>query len=66
MGEPTLRRKAFFVNPRMVRRAQRVLRVGTEAEAVRLSLQRVIEMEEFWRFMMRTRRSLNPSSIEGS
>ena len=66
MGEPTLRRKAFFVNPRVVRRAQRVLRVDTEAEAVRLSLERVAEMEEFWRFMMRTRRSLNPGSIERS
>jgi hypothetical protein len=66
VGESTLRRKAFFVNPRAVRKAQRVLRVGTEAEAVRLSLERVAEMEEFWRFMARTRRSLNPGSIERS
>lgn len=66
MGEPTLRRKSFFVNPRVVRRAQKVLRVGTEAEAVRLSLERVADMEDFWRFMARTRRSLHPGSIERS
>ena len=66
MGEPTLRRKSFFVNPRVVRRAQKALRVGTEAEAVRLSLERVADMEDFWRFMARTRRSLNPGSIERS
>lgn len=64
MGEPTLRRKSFFVNPRVVRRAQKVLGVDTEAEAVRLSLERVTEMEDFWRFMTRTRRSLNRGSIE--
>jgi hypothetical protein len=64
VGKPTLRRKAFFVNPRVLRRAQRVLRVGTQAEAIRLSLERVAQMEEFWRFMVRTRRSLKPGSIE--
>lgn len=66
MSAPALQRKSFFVNPRVVRRAQKVLRVGTEAEAVRLALDRVADMEDFWRFMARTRRSLNPGSIERS
>jgi hypothetical protein len=66
MSAPILQRKSFFVNPRVVRRAQKVLRVGTEAEAVRLSLERVADMEDFWRFMARTRRSLNPGNIERS
>ena len=66
VAEPVLRRKSFFVNPRAVRKAQRVLRVGTEAEAVRVSLERVADMEDYWRFMTRTRRSLNPGSIERS
>ncbi len=66
MSEPRLQRKSFFVNPRVVRRAQRLLRVDTEAEAVRLSLERVADMEEFWRFLTRTRCSLTPGSIERS
>ncbi len=66
MAQPALRRKSFFVNPRAVRKAQKVLRVGTEAEAVRVSLERVADMEDYWRFMTRTRRSLNPGSIERS
>jgi hypothetical protein len=64
VGKPTLGRKAFFVNPRVLRRAQKVLRVSTEAEAVRVSLERVVEMRKFWRFMVRTRRSLKPGSID--
>ncbi len=66
MGDPVLRRKSCFVDPRVVRRAQKVLRVGTEAEAVRLALERVTDMEDFWRFMTRTRRLLDPGSIERS
>ena len=50
-----LKRKAFFVDEKALARAKRALGVDTEAEAVRLSLERVAEMEEFWRFMERTR-----------
>ncbi len=64
MREPALRRKSFFVNPRAVRRAQKVLGVGTEAEAVRVALERVADMETFWRFMTRTRGRLTPGSFE--
>jgi hypothetical protein len=61
-----LRRKAFFVDERALRRAKRVLGVATDAEAVRLSVARVTEMEEFWRFMKRTRRRLKPGSLRAS
>jgi hypothetical protein len=57
-------RKSFFVDEKAIERAREALGVGTNAEAVRLSLQRVVEMEEFWRFMMSSRRSLRPGSIE--
>ena len=57
-------RKSFFVNPRAIDRARRVLGVGTDAEAVRLSVDRVVEMDRFWRFMTETRASLRPGSIE--
>ena len=66
MGEPALRRKSFFVNPRTVRRAQKALGVDTEAEAVRVALERVADMETFWRFMARTRGGLKPGSFESA
>jgi hypothetical protein len=37
--------------------------VGTDAEAVRLAVERVVEMEKFWRFMVGTRASLKPGSF---
>ena len=60
----TLIRKAFFVDPRTLRRARKALGVRSDAEAVRLSLDRVAEMDAFWRFMARSRRSLDPGSLE--
>jgi len=60
---PTLTRKSFFVDERALRRAKRALGVETDAEVIRLSVQRVAEMEEFWRFMDRTRKSLPRNSF---
>jgi hypothetical protein len=57
-------RKSFFVEPRSLRRAKRVLGVQTEAEVVRRSIEQVLEQEEFWRFMMKRRRSLGRGSFE--
>lgn len=57
-------RRSFFVDDRAIRRARRVLGVETNAEAVRLAVDRVVEMEEFWRFMTRSRAGLKPESIE--
>jgi hypothetical protein len=51
----SLKRKAFLVDEAALRRAKKALRVATDAEAVRLSVERVAEMESFWRFMRRTR-----------
>ena len=59
-----LKRKAFFVDEEAVRRARKALGTSTDAEAIRTSLEHIAEMEEFWRFMKRTRRSLKPGSIE--
>lgn len=63
-SDSNLKRKAFFVDERAIRRAKRALGVATDAEAIRASLDRVAEMEDFWRFMRRTRRSLKPGSVE--
>jgi Arc/MetJ family transcription regulator len=57
-------RRSFFVDEEAIRRARRELGVRTNAETVRLAVERVVEMEEFWRFMTRSRVSLKPESIE--
>lgn len=59
-----MKRKSFFVDERTLRRAKQLLGVETEAEVVRLSVERVVAMEEFWQFMNKTRRSIPPGSIE--
>ena len=48
---------------RVLKRAKKALGVKTEAEVIRLSVERVAEMEEFWKFMNKTRRSLRPGSV---
>jgi len=59
----TLKRKSFFVDERALRRAKKALGVATDAEVVRASVERIAEMEEFWRFMKNSRRSLRPGSV---
>jgi hypothetical protein len=61
-----LTRKSYFVDERALSRAKKALGVKTEAEAIRLSVERVAEMEEFWEFMKKSRRSLKPTSVEKS
>jgi hypothetical protein len=58
-----LKRKSYFVDESALNRAKKALGVETEAEVIRLSVERVAEMEEFWQFMSKTRRSLKPGSI---
>jgi hypothetical protein len=58
-----LKRASFFVDEATVRRAQKVLEVKSRAEVIRLAVERVIEMEEFWRFMEKSRGTLKPGSF---
>jgi len=44
-----LKRKSFFVDERALARARKVLGAASDAEAIRLSVERMAEMEEFWR-----------------
>jgi hypothetical protein len=62
--ESGLTRKSFYSDENTLRRAKRALRVRTDAEAIRLSLERVAEMESFWRFMSKTRGALKRGSFE--
>ena len=59
-----LKRRAFFVDERALRRAKKALGLTTDAEVVRVAVDRVGEMEEFWSFMKETRGILEPGSLE--
>jgi hypothetical protein len=59
-----LKRKSFFVDERRLREAKKILGVHTEAEVIRLAVDRVLEMEKFWRFMDKTRGTLPPGSVD--
>lgn len=62
--ETALTRKSFYIDPDTLRRAKRALRVRTDAEAIRLSLERVAEMEKFWQFMAKSRGVLKRGAFE--
>jgi hypothetical protein len=57
-------RKSFFVDAQAIDRARKALGAGTDAETVRLAVERVVEMDRFWRFMAGARGTLKPGSIE--
>jgi hypothetical protein len=59
-----LKRKSFFVDELALQRAKKALGAKTDAEVIRLSVERIAEMEVFWRFMNKSRRTLRPGSIE--
>jgi hypothetical protein len=61
---PRYTRKSFFVDEKAVSRARKALGASSDAEAIRLALERVVEAERFWRFMARSRGRLRPGSIE--
>ena len=61
-----LKRKSYFIDERALNHAKKALGVKPEAEVIRLSVERVAEMEEFWKFMKKTRRSLRPGRVEKS
>lgn len=59
-----LKRKSFFVDELALQRARKILGAKTDAEVIRLSVERIAEMEAFWQFMNKSRRTLSPGSIE--
>ncbi len=61
-----LKRKSFFVDERALNRARKALGVKTDAQVVRLSVERIAEMEEFWEFMKKSRHTLRPGTLERS
>ncbi len=63
-GGAKRKRKSFCVAESALHRAKRALGVRTNAEVVRISVERIAEMEEFWKFMKDSRRRLKPGSVE--
>ena len=59
-----LKRKAYFVDEQAVRRAQRVLGSKTASEAIRAAVEFIAEMDEFWRFMRRSRGTVPRGGFE--
>ena len=64
MRKKKLTRKAFYVDQRLLRRAKKALGLRSEGEVVRVSLERALAMEEFWKFMKETKGVLEPGSLE--
>ena len=65
MARPAqLKRKSFFIDEKRLRQARKALGVATDAEAVRLSIEWIAEMEAFWKFMSRSRGKLKPGSLD--
>ena len=59
-----LKRKSFFIDEETLLKAKNALRTRTDAETIRISLQRAADAEEFWRFMSLSRKKLKIGSIE--
>jgi hypothetical protein len=47
-----------------LRKARRALGAKSDSEAVRASMERIVEMEEFWKYMETTRRSVESGSFD--
>jgi hypothetical protein len=60
----SLKRKTFYVNDEILKKARKALGVSTASEAIRASLKQVVDMEEFWRFMKRSRKSIPRGSFQ--
>jgi len=56
-----LKRKSYLVDECALNRAKKALGVSTEAEVIRFSVERVAEMEEFWKFMKKLAGRLSPA-----
>jgi hypothetical protein len=59
-----LKRKAFFVDERKLRRAKKLLGLASEGEVVRVAAERAVDMEEFWELMEKTRGVVELGSFE--
>ncbi len=59
-----LKRKSFFMDEQKLRQARKALGARTDAETVRSAVERITDMERFWRFMTRSRGKLRAGSFQ--
>ncbi len=59
-----LKRKSFFVEERALQRAKKALGAKTDAEVIRMSVERIAEMEALWQFMNKSRHTLKLGSFK--
>ncbi|MBI4476412.1 MAG: hypothetical protein HY654_04515 [Acidobacteria bacterium] len=59
-----LSRRSYYVDVTTLSKARRLLGVASDAEALRIAVDRVVEMEEFWKFMKKSHGTLKPGSFE--
>jgi hypothetical protein len=59
----TLKRRSYFVDDNAVQRAKRILGAATDADVVRIAIDRVIEMDKFRKFVEQTARSVPRGSF---
>lgn len=62
--ETTLVRKSYFVDPKIVARATKLLGVSSEAEAIRKIISQFVEQEHFWKMMKKTGGTLQRGSFK--
>jgi hypothetical protein len=58
-----LKRRSYFVNDKAIQRAKRLLGAASDADVVRIAIDRVIEMERFREFVNKTKGSLPRGSF---
>ncbi len=63
-GARRYKRKSFFVDEAAISKARKALGVQTDAEAVRVAIERVLEIEAFRVFMRETRGTIRPGGFE--
>ncbi len=56
-------RKSYYVDQNVIKKAKKILGVQSEAEAIRISVRRMLEMSEYWEFMDKTSNSLKKGSF---
>ena len=60
----SLVRKSYFVDPKIVARAAKLIGASSEAEAVRTIMAQFVEQERFWKRMKKTGGTLKKGSFK--
>ena len=58
-----LKPQSFLVAESALHRAKKAWGASTDARVVRVSVERIAEMEAFWNFLKQSRRFLKPGSL---